>query len=421
MQQSKPNNPMWTIRHLPALLLLGLGVILLSACSSKGSPIAPPSPLSEFEPELEVVHRWGQQLAQGSYRYHLKLQTLVDGERVFAASHRGRVDAYASASGERLWQVELDAVLNTGPSDAGERLLFGGVAELIALNKDDGSIAWRAPVSSEVLSLPAWHRDIVVVHGVDGQIFGLDAKSGEQRWRHHENVPSLSLRGTGNPLIIGDEGVLVGTANGKLIALGLHDGRLLWETTIATARGRTELDRISDVDADLAVADGMAYAVSYQGILAAVALGGGQLQWNREIASSTGIVLDRDQLYVSDRDGVVWALARHNGETMWRQPALQYRALSAPVQQGNYLIVGDYDGYLHWLNKEDGRLVARMRIQDWREYWPLEDDTIKLKSAYREDRAVVMPPAVQGVKVFAMDKRGVLDVFEVSRPEAKSQ
>lgn len=403
---------------LSRVLVLAL-LLALVACS-KSVPVMPPSPLNEIEPELQVDHRWSRQLGKGSYDYHLRLQPLVDGERVFAANHRGRVEAFASETGEPLWRVELDTPLNTGPADGGELLLFGGMAEVIALNKRDGSEVWREAVSSEVLSLPAWHREVVVVHGVDGRIFALDARSGKQRWQHQESVPSLSLRGTGNPVIIGDEGVLVGTASGKLIALGLRDGQVLWEAVVATPRGRSELERIADIDADLAVADGVVYAVSYQGKLAAMTLAGGQIIWSRDIASSSGIVVDREQLYTTDSEGVVWALSRRNGATMWRQPAMQYRGLSAPVQQGNYLIVGDYDGYLHWLHKEDGHLVARSRIKDWREHWPVPDNDIRLDESYKVDRAVVIPPAVRGVWVFGLDKRGVLDVYEVSRVEAKS-
>jgi outer membrane protein assembly factor BamB len=228
----------------------------------------------------------------------------------------------------------------------------------------------------------------------------------------------LSLRGTGTPLIIGDDGVLVGTASGKLLALGLQDGKPVWEAVIATPRGRTELERIADVDADLALVGAVVYASSYQGVLSAISLGGGQILWNRDIASSTGIVADREQIYVSASDGTVWALSRSNGATMWRQPALQYRRLSAPVQQGNYLIVGDYEGYLHWLHKEDGRLVARTQVRDWREHWPLPDEYTEAV-VVPVDRAVLMAPAVSGSWVYALDKRGVLDVYEVIPVESR--
>ncbi len=390
-----------------------LVVSLLAGCSSAIDPVEPPQALTVITPELKAEHRWVRQLGKGSLTQHLQLIPLVDGERVYQADKRGGVAAYQAFSGEPLWRVELDAPINAGPSGSGDLLLLGGDAELIALHKQDGSIAWRTEVSSEVLSLPAQQGEYVVVHTVDGNIIALDANSGRQRWRHSESVPTLSLRGGGNPVIV-DGLVLCGTANGKVVALDLKEGMLRWQTTVAVPSGRSELERMVDVDADLAVADDVVYAVSYQGNLVAMTLAGGQLMWNREIASATGISVDSEMLYLTDKDGDVWALSRRGGSTMWKQSALHQRALTAPVQQGNYLIVGDYEGYLHWLNKEDGRIVARARVRQWQEYFPVEDEFAAGGAFYPEDRAVQMPPAVQGVFAFGLDKRGVLDVFRMS-------
>lgn len=395
----------------PHFLILMVG--LVAGCTSAIDPVEPPQPLTVFTAELKAEHRWVRQLGKGSYQQYLQLTPLVDGERVFQADNRGRVAAYQAFTGERLWQVELDAPINAGPSGSGKLLLFGGDAEVIALDKQDGTLAWRAPASSEVLSLPVQQGDTVVVHAVDGNIIALDAASGRQRWRHSETVPTLSLRGSGNPVIV-DDLVLCGTANGKVVALGLADGMLRWQTTVAVPHGRSELERMVDVDADLAVADGIVYAASYQGNLVAMTLVGGQLIWTRDIASASGITVDRDMLYVSDTASDVWALSRRGGGTMWKQSALHQRALTAPVQQGNYLIVGDYDGYLHWLSKEDGHLAARARIQQWQAYFPVPESFDTRPSAYPEDRAVLTPPVVEGVYAFGLDKRGVLDVFRLS-------
>jgi outer membrane protein assembly factor BamB len=384
----------------------------VTGCSSAIDPMEPPQPLTVFTPELKVDHRWVRQLGKGNYQQYLQLTPLVDGDRVFQADHRGRVAAYRALSGERLWRVELEGTINSGPSGREELLLFGGDAEVIALSKQDGSLAWRAPVSSEVLSLPVQRGDTVVVHTVDGNIIALDAATGVQRWRHNESVSTLSLRGSGNPVIV-DDVVLCGTANGKVVAIALADGQLRWQASVAIPRGRSELERMVDVDADLAVADGVVYAVSYQGTLAAMTLTGGQLIWTREIASASGISVDDEMLYVSDSDGDVWALSRRGGGTMWKQSILHQRALTAPVQQGNYIIVGDYEGYLHWLNKEDGQLAGRARIQQWQDYFPVKDEFERLYT-YPEQRAVQAPPAVEGVYAFGLDMRGVLDVFRLT-------
>ncbi len=391
------------------ILLMVLSVV---GCSAAIDPIEPPAPLAAFEAELKVEHRWVRQLGKGSHRQYLQLTPLVDGERVFLADYRGRVAAFESFSGKRLWQTRLDAVLTSGPGGHGDLLLFGGDAEVLALRKDNGDIAWRIGVSSEVLAIPAHRGDTVVVHTVDGNIIALDAASGEQRWRHSESVPTLSLRGSGNPVIV-DDIVLCGTADGKVVALSLTDGRLRWEASVAVPRGRTELDRMVDVDGDLAVADGIVYAASYQGNLVAMRLSNGQLLWSRDVASATGISVDADMLYVTDTVGDVWALSRRGGGTMWKQTALHQRRLSAPIQQGNYIVMGDFEGYLHWLSKEDGRLVARTRIRQWQDYFPVEDEYTAFTAFYPEDRQVLMAPAVEGVYVFGLDKRGVLDVFEL--------
>lgn len=404
------------MKALVTLLMLAL----LVGCTAAIDPIEPPVPLGDIKAELKADHRWVRQLGKGSYAQYLQLVPLVDGERIYQADNHGRVTAYQSSNGERIWHVELDATINAGPGGSGDLLLFGGDAEVLALNKRDGSIAWRARVSSEVLSIPAQQGNTVVVHSVDGNIIALDAASGKQRWGYSESVPTLSLRGSGNPVIVEDT-VLCGTANGKVVALGLSDGSLRWESNVAVPHGRTELERMVDVDADLAVADGIVYAVSYQGNLVAMLLANGQLLWTREIASATGISVDTNMLYVTDTVGDVWALSRRGGGTMWKQTALHQRALTAPVQQGNYIVVGDYEGYLHWLSKEDGHLAGRTRIRQWQDYFPVEDESSAFTAFYPEDRTVLMPPAVEGTHVFGLDRRGVLDVFRLApiTPEAQ--
>ncbi|MCW9089191.1 MAG: PQQ-binding-like beta-propeller repeat protein, partial [Gammaproteobacteria bacterium] len=252
-------------------------LLLLAGCSSSIDPLEPPAALTTIvTPGLEISHRWVRQLGRGSGGQHLKLAPYVDGERVFAANQSGRVEAFDSADGKSLWRVDLGAPVNAGPGADGELLLLGGDAEVIALNKRDGTLRWRTPVSSEVLSVPQQRGGFVVVHSVDGNITALSTDSGERLWQHREAVPTLSLRGSGNPYMLNDA-VLVGTANGKVIALRLDDGTLLWEAVVAAPRGRTELERIVDVDAELALADGVVYASSHQGSLAAIALSSGQL------------------------------------------------------------------------------------------------------------------------------------------------
>lgn len=394
-------------------------LLLLAACSSSPVPIEPPASLTPIvSPGLQVTHLWSKSIA-GPGSDSTKLVPLVDGERVFIANASGKVAAFAAANGKRLWQIDLGTTINSGPGEGDELLLFGTDSGVIAINKQDGSQRWQSPASSEVLSIPQRRGDTVVVHSVDGNIIALNAANGKHRWQHHETVPGLSLRGCGEPILFSNA-VIVGTASGKVITLSMDDGRLLWESVIAEPRGHTELERLVDVDAPPAFADGVVYASSYQDALSALAGNSGQLIWSRAIATINRIALDKNNLYVTDLNGDVVALTRRNGGVMWKQTALHARGLSAPVLQGNYLLVGDYDGYLHWLDKEDGHIVARARIKSWKGYWPVTDPVDEFTSFYKENRAVQAPPAVNGSRVFGLDRRGVLDVFNVS-PEAAAK
>ena len=385
---------------------------MLAACSSSIDPVEPPSELSEFKSDLTVESRWQREVGSGTGGHYLKLAPLLDGESLYIADRYGDVHAYHSLSGELLWQVELQRVLSAGVGETAGLLLFGGDAELFAVDKQNGELRWSQTLSSEVMSTPVTLGNTIVVHAVDGSISALNRTDGSVLWRHLEKVPSLTLRGSGKPLIISSETVVVGTAGGEVIALNLHDGSLLWRATIATPRGRTDLDRMVDVDADLAEADGVIYAAAYQGYVAAIQANSGQLIWTREISSMSGIVVDGDALYLSDEAGDVWALSRSNGASLWKQSALHRRALSTPAQQGRYLILGDYDGYLHWLNKEDGSLAARTRVRHFQEYFPVDDEFAD--DSYVEDRGHLATPLVEGSRVYGFDKRGVLDAYSVS-------
>lgn len=404
------------MKRLLAIALIGT----LAGCSKGIDPIDPPTPLDTFSAELQVQHRWSHQVGSGVGQQYLKLAPLLDGERLFVANRFGVVRAYHAHSGEMLWQSERDGEISAGPGDGGDLLLFGGDAEVFALDKKDGTQRWRAAVDSEVLSEPVRAGDNVLLQAVDGTIYCLNAVDGSVKWRYSEDVPALTLRGSGRPLVVGER-VLVGTASGRVVAISLGDGSLLWRTTVAVPRGRSELERIVDLDAELAAGDGVLYAASEQGTLAAIVIDNGQLLWTRDIASHSGIVIDGGVLYVSDSSGDIWALSRRNGATLWRQPKLHLRALSAPTLQGGYLVVGDFDGYLHWLDRTDGRIVGRSRVSTPNEYFPIKDEFDVLTKHISEDRAVLAAPAVGGGWVYGMDKRGIIDAFEVTKSTGSTE
>lgn len=402
-------------RVLTIFLIALLGV----ACSSN-RPAVPPTPLADFTPELEVRFRWVVQLDKGVDSHYLRLTPLVVGEKVYGANRKGVVAAYHQQSSAHnaghIWHRDLAREINAGPADGGELLLLGGNAEVLALNKSDGSDKWRSEVTSEVLSAPLLSGDRVIVKTLDGGVFALEAASGKQLWRYNRKVPSLSLRGSSRPVVINDV-CLVGFADGQVAALDMHTGQPQWETTVTVPRGRTELERLVDVDASIIVVKGIVYVAGYQGRIAAMTLANGRLLWSRDISSYTGLAYANGALFVTDEEGNLWALSGRTGGPLWKQSDLLGRSPNAPVIQGHYVVVGDFEGYLHWFSQEDGHLAGRIRVEDFDALFPVKDDSYYSSIDFKEDRAVIGTPVVDGKHLFVMDKRGVLGAFEVTQKE----
>ncbi|HEY0634189.1 MAG TPA: outer membrane protein assembly factor BamB [Gammaproteobacteria bacterium] len=393
------------------LLPLALLWLTLAGCGSSPESIEPPAPLTAFTPELTVKPQWVVRMGKGSDGYFVKLPPLLDAGRLYGANLAGEVAAFDARSGTRLWRQRLGEPLFAGPTDGGDVILLGGRDGVLALAKRDGSVAWRVNVGNEVLAAPLRAGDTVIARTVDGKVHAIDVPTGNVRWRFSQEVPALSLRGVSAPLVAGDT-VVCGFANGKVIGLSLADGAQLWEAVIAVPRGRNELERMVDVDAQLTTRGELLFAAGYRGQLAALSLRSGQLLWSRDISSWSGSAPAEDNLYVSDDKGDLWALSGRNGATLWKQTALHARRLTVPVVQGDYLVVGDYDGYLHWIARDDGRIAARVRVEDRGYYWPVPSD--EPVNDYLEERALLATPVVAGDSVYAMDKRGVLALFQVT-------
>lgn len=354
------------IRRLIPLCL----ATLVAGCGSIPNPmdmfseeeVNPPAELVDIHDTLTVLTLWSEDVGEGAEEQRLKLVPFVHQGKVYAADAEGIVTALDASSGATLWEVETELPLSGGPG-AGEGLVLVGSAdgELIALDAVSGSEKWRSRLSSEVLSVPKIGLGVVVVHTMDGSLFGLNAATGENVWRYDHSVPVLTLRGSSSPLISGSV-VVCGFANGKLAALDLTSGKLLWELTITAPRGRSELERMVDIDGELSIRDGIVYVTTFQGNLAAVTLNTGVMLWNRDMSSHAGVAVDSLQVYATDDEDHVWAVDPHNGAALWKQKQLHARRLTAPAVLGNHVLVADYEGYVHWLSQVDGRMVARVRV-----------------------------------------------------------
>lgn len=349
------------MRVLLPLLLLALA---LPGCAwLRGSDNAePPTELQNIETEVELQRQWSRDIGDGSGGKFLRLQPVVDGGRIFAVDHKGRVMAFEAATGEPVWKHDTDLPISGGVGTGDGLILVGSSeGEVLALDWRDGSEVWRARISGEVLAPPQADRGVAVVQSVDGDVTGLDSATGERRWVFDRTVPALSLRGTATPTLV--EGfAIIAQDSGKLAAVELERGLPLWEVAISRPAGRSELDRMVDIDSPPRIQGNAVYTVTYQGHVAAVEGSSGNKLWDREMSSAVGLGVDFRHIYVTDQDSRVWALDRRNGSAIWQNERLLYRQLTAPAALDDHVLVADLEGYLHALSRFDGAIVGRTRV-----------------------------------------------------------
>ena len=350
-----------TLLLLGALMLAG-GCTALGKLFSSSDNTAEPAELVEFEPTVTVRTVWQRRVGSGAGTLFLKLRPAIAGERVFAATRDGRVRAFDARTGESIWDTDTDSPLSGGPGVGDGLVLLGSSdGEVLALGETDGEIRWRARVSSEVLSSPESQGGIAVVRTIDGKLFGLSSDDGTRLWVYDRTTPVLTLRGTSSPVLA--EGVAVaGFDSGQIVAVALNNGQALWETRVAVPTGRTELERMVDIDADPIIDGNLVYAVTYQGQVAALKLFSGEVIWRRDMSSHAGLGIGSNNIYVTDDASHVWALDRTNSASLWRQTKLEARRVSPPAVFDQFVVVGDLDGYVHWLRKDDGQFAARVRV-----------------------------------------------------------
>ena len=325
----------------------------------------PPTPLVESHSELDAQVLWKESIGVGADQRSLKLIPAVAAGKVIAADREGIIEARDAKTGALLWEVETGIPFSAGPSLAAGRIILGSSkAKVIALNSENGEQIWENTVSSEVLAAPVIAKGHVLVRTTAGEIVALDERTGKRLWSYEHSVPALSIRGTGAPLVIKDH-VIVGYDNGKLVALQLSNGKYVWETTIAMPKGRSEIERLVDLDVDPVEIGGTIYIASYNGGVSAVNAEDGEVLWrNEKVSSHTGLSYDNRHLYLSDSTGQVMQLEQSRGAGLWKQSDLKYRKLTAPALYQDYVVVGDYNGFVHWLSTRDGRQLGRVQISD---------------------------------------------------------
>lgn len=349
--------PMFKQLTIASLTLLLVGCSSFNFFDKDNTP--DPKPLKDFTPEIKPQLLWSARTGSGAGDEHLKLGMALDERSIYATNANGVVTAVDKANGQQRWQANTKLDLTTAPGTGDGIVVAGSLyGDIVALNSQNGAMAWKTHIPGEVLAAPAIQHGIVVVKAVDGHVIALATSDGHELWSYQEAEPSLILRGSSSP-VIKDGNVFIGYANGNLSKLSLRSGEADWTQTISVAEGGFAIQRMIDIDADPVIYDHHIYAATYQGHIAALNWSTGEILWSHEISSYTGMAASMNAIYVTDAQSRVWGFNAATGDVNWRQDDLQYRVISAPALMGHYVMIGDGQGYLHWLNASNGRIAAR--------------------------------------------------------------
>ena len=321
-----------------------------------------PAPLVDFVAEMKIDALWSTGVGQGQGKTYNFLTPAIQGDRIYAAGSEGTLVALDRKTGRQMWKRDLDLPLSGGVGYGAQLLVLGSSdGDVLLLDADDGTELWRVTVSGEVLSPPQTNGSVVVVQSYDGKLHGLSAADGGELWVYEGQVPVLTIRGASTPIIDGRV-VVAGFANGKVVALNLNTGAIAWDVRAAIAQGRSEIDRIIDVDGEMLLLNGILYAVSYQGRLVAIETTTGRKLWQQDASSSVGVDQGFGNIYVAEDNGSVVAFHRSGEGVRWEQPRLENRRLSAPKVIKGYVAVADFEGYVHFLSQVDGRFAGRKQV-----------------------------------------------------------
>jgi outer membrane protein assembly factor BamB len=388
-------------RHVAKLGTLALCIALATGCanvkrmfSSPGTDkTALPAELAKIEATRRLEATWSASVGDQGEKQGRRITIAYSNGRVFTANEEGRVHAFDADTGREIWRRDLEMPVSGGPGAGNEAVVVGSLeGDVVAFAPETGRELWRAKVPSEVLAQPAVTPLTTIVRSIDGTISGIATADGETRWKVLREMPLLSLRGSG-PVRVEEGRVFVGLDNGKVAALAEQDGTVGWETNLGNRDGKTEIDRLSDVDGSLATISDSLYASAYNGDLAEIDVTNGNPRWTRKLGSATGVVIAEDNLVLTDSEGTVHVADRRSGANIWQFKEFKNRQLTSPAVLNDTIVVGDLEGYLHLLDLKSGKVVGRER----------------------QDDGFAVPPLAAGGSLFVLSLDGKLKAYRVAR------
>lgn len=351
------------IKFLRFLSVFIAGAVL-TACHPFGTAnLETPAPLVKFTPTAKVVELWRANVGTGSKDEALRFALGYDNGLVYTTDMSGDIDAINAQTGKPVWRTTISSNVVSGVGvGAGIVVVGTDDGQAVALDAKTGKQKWAVDIGNQLLAVPQIQQGIVIVKTVADSIYALDASSGRQLWSFVTSAPTLILRFGSTPQIAGDI-IYSGMANGRLAALTLQMGLIRWQQQIAMPRGANDVQQMVDIDADPVLLSQHVYVATYQGSIAALNMSNGKPIWSHKLSTYTGLVADNKAVYVTDAKGYVWSFAAESGAVNWRQTKLRARGITAPISMGDYLVIADAEGYVHWINKQTGEFTARVAAQ----------------------------------------------------------
>jgi len=349
-------------------LMMVFGLVLAS-CSTINEVFSgkdnayPPAELTAFTPQAALQTVWTSDHGKGSDHAFVSLYPVIYENQIISIDREGYLAAYDRYKGNRIWEKKLDKVI-TGGLTVADNIIFvsSDDAHLYALSATNGDELWKKRLSSISLSRTAVNDSMVFSRTIDGKLYALDKRNGEKRWIYDIDVPVLTFRGNSSPVTAGNDLVFTGFDSGKLVAIAAQSGLQVWEATVSVATGRTDIERLVDIDGDPVLIGEQVFAISMNGHVSAINVYNGQINWTRKISSFVSMGYDQRNIYITDDQDNLWAVGQANGDIVWKQDKLKHRRLTTPVILGKFILTADFEGYLHVLSTRDGEIGARIQL-----------------------------------------------------------
>ena len=367
-----------------------LCAFFITACGDSDNS-EPPAELIDFKQTLKVKELWSVDTGNGIEQLFVKLFPLLLNDRIVVTDRNGTVSAYNINTGKRLWETELNTVISGGVGGDENNLVVTSRNGHVFLLDSKGGLIWQVDASSEVLMPAQIAGNLIIIRSVDGLISALNIDDGSEVWTFKRDVPALSLRGNSSPII--KQGYIFnGLDNGRLVTLDLLDGHTVFDIAVASPSGRSELERLVDVDGHAVIEKDMLYMSSYQGRIVSIDIRRGQLSWSRKLSTYSGVEYSSSGLFISDDKDSIWALDSTNGATLWKQEKLKARQITRPVAIKNAIVVADFESYLHFLSPFDGHFLARVET---------------------DGSGIIIPPIERDGRLYVITRDGEMSAFEL--------